>query len=251
MIIRHEKPTDIKAIAEVTIAAFEDHAFSQHTEQFIIDDLRRVNALTLSMVAEVDDKVVGHIAFSPVTISDGTTDWYGIGPVSVQPEYQCRRIGTELVNKGLDMLKGIGGKGCALVGVSSYYFRFGFKNYPQLIHEGLPKEVFLAKQLNGQTVPSGTVEFHYAFKQLSVVEKEIVSDAIIDWTVTGVKLDPTDPAIQSLIAKGILIEATDGQFMMSPSALGKHDAYFGKLAKHRFAEMGRVHKNPIMKAIKM
>jgi predicted N-acetyltransferase YhbS len=206
MIIRHEKPTDFKAIAEVAIAAFEDHAFSQQTERLIIEDLREAGALTVSLVAVVNDKVVGHIASSPVTISDGSTDWYGLGPVSVQPEYQCRRIGTALVNKGLDILKYFDGKGCALVGEPTYYFRFGFKNNLKLIHEGIPQEVFLVKPLNGQPVPSGTVEFHDASKQLSVVEKEIVTDAIIDWTATGVKADPTDPTIQSLIAKGILIE---------------------------------------------
>jgi len=72
---------DIEAITEVTIAAFKDHPISRHTEQFIIKALRNADALTLSLVAEMDGKLVGHIAFSPVTVSDGTTDWYGIGPV--------------------------------------------------------------------------------------------------------------------------------------------------------------------------
>lgn len=83
MIIRSENPSDIEAIAEVTKEAFEDYPFSQQTEPLIIRDLRAAGALTISLVTEVDGRVVGHIAFSPVTISDGTTNWYGLGPVSV------------------------------------------------------------------------------------------------------------------------------------------------------------------------
>jgi putative acetyltransferase len=87
MIIRNETISDITAIKEVTIAAFKNLAISNHTEQYIIKALRNVNALTISLVAEVNGKVVGHIAFSPVTISDGSQNWYGIGPVSVLPEF--------------------------------------------------------------------------------------------------------------------------------------------------------------------
>lgn len=88
ILIRDEKKYDADVITEVTAAAFESLEFSHQTEQFIIEELRSARALTLSLVAEVDGHVVGHIAFSPVTISDGTTDWYGLGPVSVLPTYQ-------------------------------------------------------------------------------------------------------------------------------------------------------------------
>ena len=71
MIIRNETISDIEAISKITIAAFQNLAISNHTEQFIINALRNANALTISLVAEIDGKVVGHIAFSPVTISDG------------------------------------------------------------------------------------------------------------------------------------------------------------------------------------
>ena len=99
-------------------------------------------------------------------------------------------------------------------------------------------------------MPSGTVEFHRAFKQLSTIEKEVVTEVIIDWVVSGVKIDPNDPAAQSLIAKGILIKIPNGKFGMGLSALAAYDSYFGMLAKHRFAEIGRVHKNPLLAAIK-
>ena len=80
MNIRKEKKSDIKAIFEITKQAFENHLVSQGTEQFIINALRKDNALTISLVAEIEGKVVGHIAFSPIAISDGSCDWYALGP---------------------------------------------------------------------------------------------------------------------------------------------------------------------------
>ncbi len=105
MIIRNETASDREPLAAVTIAAFRDHPFSNRTEQFIINALREANALGISLVAEVEGRVVGHIAFSPVTISDGSSGWFGLGPVSVLPEFQGKGIGKSLVNKGLAMLK--------------------------------------------------------------------------------------------------------------------------------------------------
>jgi putative acetyltransferase len=162
MILRKETVADIEAITEVTIAAFRNHPISNHTEQFIIKALRDADALTISLVAEIDGRVVGHIAFSPVIISDGTRDWYGLGPVSVLPECQKQGIGKSLINEGLSLLKVMGAKGCALVGDPNYYKRFGFKNYPQLIHDGVPQEVFLALPFN-EIVPQGTIVFHEGF----------------------------------------------------------------------------------------
>ena len=85
MILRKETVADIEAITEVTIAAFKHHPISNQTEQFIIHALRSAGALTLSLVAEIDGRIVGHIAFSMVVISDGTTGWCGLGPISVLP----------------------------------------------------------------------------------------------------------------------------------------------------------------------
>lgn len=162
MILRKETANDIEAITEVTIAAFKDHPIGRQTEHFIIHALRKAGALTLSLVAELDGRVVGHIAFSPVVMSDGTKDWYGLGPISVLPEYQRQGIGNALINKGLSELKALGAKGCALVGYPDYYKRFGFKNYPELIYEGVPQEAFLALPFK-EKIPQGTVEFHEAF----------------------------------------------------------------------------------------
>ena len=162
VVIRSETSADVGAITEVTVAAFETLAISDHTEQFIISALRAAEALTVSLVAEVGGRVVGHIAFSPVTISDGCPNWYGLGPVSVLPEYQRRGIGSALIQEGMSRLKALGAQGCCLVGHPEYYRRFGFRNIPGLVHEGVPEEVFFALSLDGH-VPQGTVEFHAGF----------------------------------------------------------------------------------------
>ncbi len=162
MIIRDETRSDIEAISKLTIAAFKNLAISNHTEQFIINALREANALTISLVAEIDGQVVGHIAFSPVTISDGATGWYGLGPVSVLPEHQEKGIGKSLIGEGLSLLKKLGGHGCVLVGHPNYYPRFGFRNFPELVYEGVPQEVFFALPFTGK-VPTGAVVFHEGF----------------------------------------------------------------------------------------
>lgn len=166
VIIRNETNSDIEAISEVTIEAFRTLAISQHTEQFIINALRKAGVLTISLVAEIAGQVVGHIAFSPIVISDGSLNWCGLGPISVLPKYQKQGIGKLLVHKGLSLLKDSGGQGCALVGDPEYYKRFGFKNIPDLIHEGIPPEVFLALPF-GNIIPRGTVVFHEGFSAKS------------------------------------------------------------------------------------
>jgi putative acetyltransferase len=162
MVIRQETGSDVAAIAEITKAAFESHPYSNNTEQFIVNALRATGALSVSLVAESEGKAVGHIAFSPVTFTDGSENWYGLGPVSVQPGYQKRGIGTKLVNEGLHRLKDLGAEGCVVVGDPNFYERFGFKSPNELSHEGVPKENFLALSLCNR-MPTGVVEFHRAF----------------------------------------------------------------------------------------
>jgi putative acetyltransferase len=163
IVIRRETDADVNAITEVTVAAFETLEISGHTEQFIIAALRAARALTLSLVAELDGRVVGHVAFSPVTMSDGTPDWYGLGPVSVLPAYQRQGIGKALIREGLSCLKDLHARGCCLAGHPDYYRKFGFENVSGLVLEGVPQEVFFALSFDGN-VPQGSVAFHDAFK---------------------------------------------------------------------------------------
>lgn len=163
MDIREETASDIGAITDVTIAAFRDHPISRQTEHFIVRALRNAGALSLSLVAEVGGRVVGHAAFSPVSLSDGTAGWYGLGPLSVLPELQRQGIGSALLTEGLSRLKRLGAQGCALVGDPNYYTRFGFRNHPGLVHEGVPPEVFLVLPFTSH-IPQGQVVFHPAFQ---------------------------------------------------------------------------------------
>lgn len=160
--IRNEIESDANAITDVTLAAFKTMEISNHTEQFIVEALRGAGALTVSLVAELDGRVIGHIAFSPVTMSDGTRHWYGLGPVSVLPEYQQQGIGKALIQEGLSRLKALSAKGCCLVGHPEYYRKFGFLNTTKLAFEGVLAEVFFVLPFDGQ-IPEGTVTFHEAF----------------------------------------------------------------------------------------
>jgi len=155
--IRNERPGDIATIAYVTEEAFKTLEISNHTA------LRAAGALTISLVAEMDRNVIGHIAFSPVTMSDGTSDWYGLGPVSVLPDYQGQGVGKVLIEEGLSRLNDINAKGCCLVGHPDYYKKFGFNNVTDLVYEGVPQEVFFVLSLDGN-IPRGEVTFHDAFK---------------------------------------------------------------------------------------
>ena len=163
VVIRCENDADVSVIGDVTVAAFRTLEISRHTEQYIILALRAARSLTTSLDAEVDGRVVGHIAFSPVAISDRTRHWYGLGPVSVLPEYQRQGIGKALIEEGLARLKGLDAQGCCLVGHPDYYRKFGFSNVPGLVLEGVPQEVFFALSFDGH-IPQGAVTFHEAFK---------------------------------------------------------------------------------------
>ena len=162
IIIRNETGADIEAISAITGAAFANQPYSQQTERFIIHALRAAKALAVSLVAESGGRVVGHIAFSPATISDGSAGWYGLGPISVLPELQRRGIGKSLLRAGLAAIEARGAKGCVLVGDPGYYRRFGFRNVPGLILEGVPPQYFFALPF-GENKASGKVAFHEGF----------------------------------------------------------------------------------------
>lgn len=161
-IVRPETAADIAAIHAVTVAAFLHAAHTSHTEQFIVDALRTAGVLSVSLVADVDGVVLGHVALSPVEISDGTTGWFGLGPISVMPECQRQGIGTRLMRHALDALRLQEAAGCVLLGDPGYYRRFGFMPDPDLILPGVPPEYFQALAL-GPTRPRGIVTYHPAF----------------------------------------------------------------------------------------
>ena len=163
ILIRTETSLDIDEISRITYAAFLGK-FSDHpTEHLIVNGLREAGALSLSLVAEVDGKIVGHVAFSPVTIDELFFDWYGLGPISVVPELQKQGIGSKLIREGLTRLRELGARGCVLEGSPAYYQRFGFKPIPGLTYHASPAPEFFMALPFGEDVPLGKVEYHRAF----------------------------------------------------------------------------------------
>ena len=160
--IRPERPADIAAIARLTEAAFRDAAHTSHTEAFIVDALRRAGQLTLSLVAEEDGRLVGHVAISPVAISSGAKNWFGLGPISVAPDRQGRGIGTRLMNAALENLRGQHAAGCVVLGDPAFYGRFGFAVQPDMRLPGVPPDYFQVLAF-GAAVPDGDVSYHEAF----------------------------------------------------------------------------------------
>ena len=161
--IRAERPGDAAAIEAVTVHAFATAEHASGTEQAIVAALRAAGALSLSLVAEHEGQVVGHIAFSPVSIGGADAGWFGLGPVSVDPAWQRRGIGAQLVQQGLARLRAAGARGCVLLGDPSYYGRFGFRADPALVYPGVPAQYFQALAFTGP-MPSGVVAYHLAFE---------------------------------------------------------------------------------------
>lgn len=161
-LIRDERPFDVETISDVTRKAFLGHHYGERTEHLIVDALRAAGALSISLVAELDGRVVGHVAYSRVAISDGSLEWYGLGPVSVLPEFQRRGIGSALVQTGLERLRARDARGCVLLGNPAYYARFGFAHDPKLVLAGVPPEYFQALAF-GETTARGDVTYHPSF----------------------------------------------------------------------------------------
>ncbi|WP_423174533.1 GNAT family N-acetyltransferase [Stenotrophomonas maltophilia] len=161
--IRTETTADHAAIHALTEAAFREAPHSSHTEQFIVDALRARGELSISLVAETQGQVIGHIALSPVTVSDGSTGWFGLGPISVVPAWQGQGIGAALMRAALEALRQQGAHGCVLLGEPAYYGRFGFRAEPGLVLPGAPAEYFQALCLQ-PPLAQGEVQYSPAFE---------------------------------------------------------------------------------------
>ena len=162
MIIRAEMPDDEDAIQRVTKAAFTTVSHARGMEAQIVRQLRKDGDLRLSIVAENNGKIVGHVAFSPIAIGGRHDDWFGLGPIAVRPDMQRRGIGSALVTRGLTELRAAGAKGCALVGTPAFYERFGFKSDGMIVFRGLPARLVQRLVFVGD-VPSGVLAYAQAF----------------------------------------------------------------------------------------
>jgi len=159
--IRLETESDSAEIREIVKYAFTGLSFTEGDEYELVEKLRTVGALTLSLVAEVDGHTVGHIAFSPATTSNGSQRWYALGPVSVLPQNQSTGIGSALILRGLKEIEALGATGCILTGQPRFYRRFGFELAPLNTPPRESEEFFMLKQFTG-TAPQGSIYFHEA-----------------------------------------------------------------------------------------
>lgn len=160
--IRAERPGDEDVIHDLTQAAFAPMSYSSGTEGAIIRALRARGELTLSLVATENDRVIGHVAFSPVTIDGHYDDWFGLGPISVRTDRQKQGIGHTLIREGIHQLKALGAKGCALVGDQAVYKGVGFVSDGQLTYQGVPDTYVQYLTLSGHA-PHGVLTFSEAF----------------------------------------------------------------------------------------
>lgn len=161
MWIRTETQTDHAAIDDVIGAAFAQAPGGGHVERRIVDALRKDGALTVSLVADIDGRIAGHIAFSPVTAGDAAQGWYGLGPIAVAPGDQKHGIGSALILAGLAELERLRAHGCVVLGEPDYYSRFGFRRMPELVYPDAPAEYFMALPF-GKHSAQGVVAYHPA-----------------------------------------------------------------------------------------
>ncbi|RUM09103.1 GNAT family N-acetyltransferase [Rhizobium fabae] len=163
MHIRSETPADVDAIHDLTTTAFTPMPYSEGTEAEIIRRLRLSGDLTISLVAEEAGEILGHVAYSAVTI-DGVHDgWFGLGPISVKPERQRRGIGRALIARGLELLREMGASGCALIGNPDVYGGAGFSSDGQLTYHDLETRLVQRIVFRGPA-PSGMLRFAPAFE---------------------------------------------------------------------------------------
>ena len=166
MLIRPETADDTRIIHRLTDDAFAPMPYCDGNEGASIDQLRSDGDLTLSLVAEEQGKIIGHVAFSPATISDASGDWYGLGPISERTDRQKQGIGTKLAHEGLKQIKARGAAGCVLIGRPAVYGPMGFVSDGSLPHGKLDPAIVQYILLNG-TAPKGEVTFAPALQETS------------------------------------------------------------------------------------
>ncbi|MEJ6396498.1 GNAT family N-acetyltransferase [Yoonia sp. 208BN28-4] len=157
MSIRPEVPADYPFIYDLTMRAFAPMAFGDGTEAGSIDRMRDQGELALSLVAEEEGKVIGHIAFSPAGIPN-VRHWYGLGPISVELDRQRQGIGSSLASEGLRQLRDRGAHGVVLIGNPRVYGPMGFVSNGQLSFRDVPAEIVQFVHFEGPE-PAGEVTF--------------------------------------------------------------------------------------------
>jgi putative acetyltransferase len=167
MIIREENPKDCSEVYKVNSTAFETQA-----EANLVDVLRKEARPIVSLVAEDEGVIVGHILFSPVTLS-GSSELkiMGLGPMAVVPKNQRKGIGSAMIKAGLEKCRNLGYGAVIVLGHPEYYPRFGFR--PSILYDisseyQVPEEIFMVIELLPGYLDgaSGVIKYHPAFNNI-------------------------------------------------------------------------------------
>jgi putative acetyltransferase len=167
MLIRPEQENDRAAVHAVNVSAFETPA-----EADLVDALREQAAPVVSLVAEDDGGLVGHIMFSPVTLPEQPAlRIAGLAPMAVEPEHQRKGVGSALVRAGLEQCRQLGFGAVVVLGHPAYYPRFGFSSSRRFLigcEYDVPDDVFMVLELQPGFLrgASGKVKYHAAFGEL-------------------------------------------------------------------------------------
>jgi len=167
MQIRPERQSDIPSIRAVNQSAFNTSA-----EADVVDALRERAQRLVSLVADADGTIVGHIMFSPVTLlAHPDLRIMGLAPMAVVPARQRQGIGSALVHEGLERCRELGFAAVVVLGHAEYYPRFGFtpaSRFSLRCEYDVPDEVFMAIELDARTLRgrSGTIRYHAAFTEV-------------------------------------------------------------------------------------
>lgn len=161
--IRVREPADDLAIA-ITITA----AFAGSSESATVKTLRRDGDMSLELVAQMDDQIIGHIAYSrlSVTSAGATLNAAALAPLSVSPNHQRRGVGSALIKASITHLKRQGVELAVVLGHPNYYVRFGFSNLlARLLDAPYAGDAFMALELAPGSVHSQrwTVTYPRAF----------------------------------------------------------------------------------------
>lgn len=167
MLIRQETEKDYDLVYELVKRAFENAEHRDGTEQDLVVSLRKGDAFVpeLSLVAELDGRIAGHILFTKAKVGNDTV--LVLAPLSVLPEYQKQGIGTALIKEGHRLAEKLGYQYSLVLGSEKYYPRLGYLPARQLgieVPEGIPSDNFMAipLQKNGKSV-SGAVIYAKEF----------------------------------------------------------------------------------------
>ncbi len=163
LIIRPEQPDDVQTIYTVTARAFATQSHADGDEQDLVDLLRERGELVLSLVAILPKAGLdGHIGFSPATIDRQECGWFQMAPVSVEPAFHNRGIGSKLIMAGIEQLREQSAQGIGVLGSPAYYERFGFQHISGLAPNGPEALYFRAMSFEGPQ-PQGVIGYASAF----------------------------------------------------------------------------------------